>query len=912
VVSALIWTNCVFAAGEWQHANWQTTLRNDRIEAKFQAGQLYELTDRSSNQRLISIDPKQLPSDVALFGDKVRVDLSTFKVSHQLKKGLVETVYTGTDGTSLTLRWSLGSDGDLILNASAKTPSPIDEFRTFISGCDTKQHALAWVNGYGNCPVANAPWSGAFLGDPLKDGSPISFPHPLVALFQGKSSGFFIEGREERIGPACLMVKGNEDRATLGFVRRLPFTTSEPQMYEIRLRTYDKAWETAVDPYVKWLEEGAGFVALDKLPEKQAWIGKIKTQAYIGVGEYEPLEQLAKQVNPQETYVGRQGEFLRHGFDIMYPDYSLTEDSIKWAKRARELGFHVGMHFNSKSVSVLYPDLIEKFRPGFLVTGKDENGNDTYESIYEGKNKLIRVSAGLKAWREYLIDQIHYAVDAGVDVIYLDEAMSPNGKFIVDGVDGYQGLLMLMKEIQDRYPHVAVQTEQFNTLTAKYGKIALSQMPLGHPLSAYIFRKFVKVVPEGIMYSPTSTMLMDSFDVWGGMLLGAHPTREQSWAEVMRAIHKYKLVADPLMPRMQVTTFAPHPTGGTTAVIAPPKGDEVQKLLGLRGENGVTAYFEKHATKRGLVVYEPGKAGQWFGTRYFGIKTYDGPGLPAYFGYRQEIKDWLIYDGDKLLGLDPDETYWFDTSLKPSPARFHLFKVPDDFVGVNDMETRTAPQEFTPGDDFFYLTFSGHGEIGAYVPADYDAYVSGEKIVVDPQTHRGIAKVSGEKVPASGLGYHIELTPDGSPKNPPPKRPAELIAFKRSDQPLEGSWPKLRWHGSIDNAKYITGNDRNGYRSGVGSIGRIIGKVPQAKSVRAKGAYQMIEGGTGFPGDGVIRINGKEIARFPYGEKPYPITPFDIDLSPYMGQYIMLEFKVDGSVRGPAADWIEPRFEVEK
>src|SRR5439155_10422345 len=260
--------------------------------------------------------------------------------------------------------------------------------------------------------------------------------------------------RDERVGPACLMVKGTGDRATLGMVRRFATATDQSQMYEIRIRTYQKQWENAVDPYVRWLEDGAGFVALDKLPAKQAWIGKLKTQAYINVGNYQGLEELAKRVNPQETFVGRQGEFLRHGFDIGYPDYSLTDDSIRWAKRARELGFHVGMHFNSKSVSAMFPELIERFRPGFGVTGKDANGKEIYETIYEGQNKLYRVSASLKDWRDYLIDQIHYAVDAGIDVIYLDEAMAPAGKFVVDGVDGFQGMFLLMKEIQDRYPHV--------------------------------------------------------------------------------------------------------------------------------------------------------------------------------------------------------------------------------------------------------------------------------------------------------------------------------------------------------------------------------------------------------------------------------------------------------------------------
>jgi len=129
---------------------------------------------------------------------------------------------------------------------------------------------------------------------------------------------------------------------------------------------------------------------------------------------------------------------------------------------------------------------------------------------------------------------------------------------------------------------------------------------------------------------------------------------------------------------------------------------------------------------------------------------------------------------------------------------------------------------------------------------------------------------------------------------------------------LDGLWIKLPWYGSIDNAKWITGNDSTGYRMNVGSIGRIIGKIPQARSVHVKGAYTMLEGGTGFPGDGVIRINGTEILRLKHGEKPYRQVPFDSDISRYMGQHVILEFIADGPVRGASAEWIEPRFEVEK
>ena len=86
-----------------------------------------------------------------------------------------------------------------------------------------------------------------------------------------------------------------------------------------------------------------------------------------------------------------------------------------------------------------------------------------------------------------------------------------------------------------------------------------------------------------------------------------------------------------------------------------------------------------------------------------------------------------------------------------------------------------------------------------------------------------------------------------------------------------------------------------------------MGKIPDV-GARMQGSYQISESGIGPPGDGVIRINGSEVWRAPHGQRPYPETFFDVDLSPRAGQYVFIEFVAEGSVRGASADWNNPRF----
>ena len=65
-------------------------------------------------------------------------------------------------------------------------------------------------------------------------------------------------------------------------------------------------------------------------------------------------------------------------------------------------------------------------------------------------------------------------------------------------------------------------------------------------------------------------------------------------------------------------------------------------------------------------------------------------------------------------------------------------------------------------------------------------------------------------------------------------------------------------------------------------------------------------------GDAVIRINGKELMRVPAGDRPYKVHSFDVDVTSYAGQYVMLEFLSDGRVHGPtAADWYNPWIVVD-
>ena len=885
----------------WRDESQRSTLENDTLVARFQSGLLVGLKDKISGNKLLSIDPADLPAIIPLFGP-IAFDLDAASINQNKLPGTLSCLLKGADGTEWEMQWVLEGrkGGDLILRTSARTASPVEQFQIPFRSCDISDHSLVWISNYGAGHVHRAPWSGA-LGD-VANGISRSYLQPIVALFEGEARGWFVEGREEKIGPANITVQGRGDTVDLSLSRGYAVPTAEPAMYEIRFRTYRDHWEDAVDPYVQWMEEGAGFVPLEK--KSPAWVKDIQAQSYIRIGDFKSLEKLASRVDPARTILGRMVGWRVHPMDLEYPDYRVNETAKRWFRLARELGFHVGAHFNTAGVSNTNKELLERFHRGFQVTGTDEDGNPTYYELADpGRHRYC--STALKDWREYLIEQIREAVEVGVDMIYIDESMAGTGAFYLDGMTAIEGVMTLEKEIMEAYPGVAVETEQFNPMASRHAAFALSQMPLGHPLSGYIFHRFIHILPEGYTSMPTDVDMLDAVQSWGFMLPGGGMT--ESWIEISHAFQKYELKPDSRLPRTSFRTFETHPSHGIAPVDdirMPPEGI---RLFGYRGKGGVTAYYEKHPTRRGLVIYEPGKEPMWVGTRITGVTSWQGSPVVEEVtpGVTEEVADWMMYDGEKVLGLNPAKTYRIDESKTMSPDRFHLTAIPDDFQMHFDGDLRIAPVHQSEDRSFYMLTFTGNGVIDMRVPDDTLVFLNGEAVSVDRQKAKASAEIAATD---ENLGV--------------------LIAFRRIDRELSGPWGDLPWQTSLLQRSFYLGRhqildystegpvrklrDTNGFYTHVTGTGVLIGRLPEAGSIRLQGGYGMRDESIITDGDAVIRINGKELMRVPAGDRPYKVHSFDVDVTSYAGQYVMLEFLSDGRVHGPtAADWYNPWIVVD-
>ena len=844
------------AHGGWRDAGYHTTLENSSLRAEFQAGLLYELEDKDTGNLLIDINPAGLSASHCLFGSS-SINLDTATINQTLGAGSVETVLSWGGGTSWTITWTLDS-GDLILATSATSPSAVDQMFFNLTGCDIANYTLVAIDNHGASQEMNAPFTGALLlahGGTNKCGMPQGFAQSLVALFEGSGAGWFVEGRDPDIGPSNFRPFGEGQTADLIISRRFPLTTTTPELYEVRIRAYNTVWQDAVDPHIDWMENDVGFVPIDQKP--QSWVKDIVTQAYTTCTDFAALTALSNSIDPYQnkTYLGRQAEYRSYAFDIGYPDYEPTAGAINWINQARTLGFHVGVHVNAYGISRSNTALLTQMQPGLYWNGSDWDGTATFAYC----------SPAYQPWRAYLINAINKVIDPdldgagsgdlGADVIYLDQTMSPVGQYVVNGVTGTQGVMLLEEEILAAYSafDVVIQTEQFNPMASRHASFALSQVELGHPLSGYIFSHFIKIVPEGYQYRPTQLDRLDSFARWGHWTPGADPkAASESWMEITDAFRLYDFVPNSRLPLGS------------------------NQLSGFSGSNQAEAYFEKTATTRYLMVYRPYHIPEPFGVRHTGITQWSGPGY---------VEDWLLYSGNTIIGLDLSSTYYFDESVTLDQNGFHITAIPPDYQGD---PSRSITQEIGLNDTNFRIFFSGNGQMSMHVPDEYDVYLDDQEVTVNRTTDSATITVSAS-----------------------PSNPSMIRAFKRSSQPMEGYWMDI-FSSRPQHKIWYVGSSELFPPKGFYSLGSgeafVIGRFPLATNIRAQGNFKVRDSSTGVPGHAVIRINGTEVMRLDPGSSPYSLVPFDVDISSYSGKYAMMEFSWDRGVGNGTdlADWDAP------
>lgn len=821
VVGLLSSAPCHAAPGAPSEPALAVRIQTRALTAEIQGGLLRRLTHNATGQVLVDNPPDALPFD-RLPGSNA----GTTWRAEIAERDAGRIVYRLVDGggDALRITWSAEeSTGDIVLGMAWDAPEPADEMTFPLTGIDIGSFAAVLPGNFGECQVVRGPATGSFTA------AYASQMAMSLTLFEGAKGCWAIAVNDAADSPKSFVLNAAGNVAGLDIKRGFFVASRERQLSPIRFQACEGSWEKLADRFAsEWLEKGLGMTPSSRQP---AWIQGVR--ASVGADhELNPseLERLARHLIPEQTllYVTT---WRTESFDFGYPNYTPSDSFKIWCARARALGFHVAAHFNMNGVNKGMDQYVQRFEPGMnpVFPGwgvKDPDTGFLMWSLDGGRSGHYYVSSSYRPWREFYVEAVRPAVACGVDVLHLDEshtAMScPSENRDISNI--YQGNIALQKALREAYPSVALQGEQFNDMNMRYSCFAQATAHAQHTLTLRVFSRFVKFVKR-----PGGGSLDDEregYEQLGVKLPWGDVPLSDGVAEEMRAFQDCRL--DPA-PDMEVGP---------------------NQRFGYRGAGGVAAFLERDEHTSGLAVYRPDGTRRTFNVRHFGITEHTGGSLPG----------WLVYDGHRMLGLDPARSYRFEDGAMPQDE-FHLCAVPPDF---------RLRRGVTGNDKQYYIVeFSAHGAVEVAVPpALPHVCANGRRLAVA----EGVARIEAEG-------------------------DVSLIAFAEGPPLAAGLLNQMPWaidgHPPGERTPGFTARGA-GFFHHAGVKASIIGRLPIARKLVLRGSLGMDPAAKNGM-TGVVAINGQEVLRVDCVEHPWTPRHFEADISAFAGQDVMVQFETIGS-----------------
>lgn len=790
------------------------------LTAEIQAGLLRRLTHNLTGQVLIDSGATALPF-AELTGDGA--DGEWRGEVTERTPGRVRYRLTHAGGGVLDVAWRADTTtADIIVDVTRESAEAVGEMVFPLAGVDIGSFAAVLPVGFGECEVIRGPRAGTF------NAGYSSMMAMSFFLFEGESGSWAIALNDADDSPKSFVLEAAGTVAGVKITQGFYGNSRKRRMLPIRFQACAGSWHALADRFAsEWLEKGLGMTPLSRQP---AWIRGIRASVGVDHGlDLAELDKLAAQLIPEQTllYVSY---WRTHSFDYGYPDYTPSDAFRAWCSRARALGFHVAAHFNMHGVNKGMEEYVERFRPGMNPDDpgwgiQDPDTGFLMWSMDKGKSGHYYVSSSFQPWREFYVSAVKAAVDCGIDVIHLDESHTamtcPAQNQDIPNI--FAGNIALHKALRMAYPHVALQGEQFNDMNMRHAAFAQNTANAEHTVAHRIFSRFVKFVkrPDG---SDLNSERAGYENLGVKLPWGDVPLRE-GVVEEMRAFQDYALD------------------------LAPDLGRAAHQVFGYRGRDGVIAFLERSEHISGLGVCLPDGTKEMFNVSHSGITEYAGGTLPG----------WLLYDGDRLLALDPRRNYRFGKGTMPR-QEFHLSQVPEDFRlwrGVTGHEKTTYIVEFT-----------GRGPVRATVPDQLaELYVNGDR--QQPEVGSLSFTASGE---------------------------TSLIAFAPGPELALGLLNAMPW--TVDGLVPGQGTPSftprgTGFFHHAGACANIVGRLPVAPSLTLRGKL-IIDPHAKNGMAGTVQINGRQVLAVDNTGPPWPPKPFEVDISEFAGKQVMIQFATSG------------------
>ncbi len=496
-----------------------------------------------------------------------------------------------------------------------------------------------------------------------------------LVIVEGAGHGFYAyaddpDGRYKR-----LEVEYRPDGWRLGLVtvNNAPWDKlTSVQSVRWRVGTYQGDWRVAARRYRDWQQRQ--WTVRPLAEQKPAWVKEVRGCVIMGL-DIPTMERLATKLDPRQTMIYLP-DWRTAGYDRDYPTYDQVVPQLDpFLKRAHELGFRCMLHVNYFGCDPLNP-LYAQFKDKQV---RSPWGNHDLEWwLWDRAEPIIKfayINPADPAFRRMLVERMaKLCRDHAVDALHLDQTLcifnDQNG--LIDGQTMAQGNLALHRELREALPEVALSGEGLNEVTYRDeafcqrhawglnhadGTWTRAWLATAHPISSYLFRPYTCIYGYLGCASPNTDQLyaawQEAYRWWGviptlkadgGSVAGADGFSAQFWDEI---------------DLWQRRRLAPDVDGPWPADVAFP----------LKAADGGSAAY---TVDRRLVA-----SGHTVLQTISGVTEVKAAG---------SIGGWMVYDRERLFGLDPER--WYAWSAKPRDLRaLHIERLPEGF-GVSEATDR--------------------------------------------------------------------------------------------------------------------------------------------------------------------------------------------------------------------------------
>ncbi len=487
-------------------------------------------------------------------------------------------------------------------------------------------------------------------------GSKQTFDYPMtweaqMLIVEGAGSGFYVWAEDTKGRYKRLTVERNEDGWRLGFITmpNAPFEDKDSvQSVRWRLGVYRGDWCAAAKPYRDWMIET--FQPTRVAEQRPAWVRDTRACVIMPLDQ-ELLTAMAHQLDPKQTLLYLY-DWRQAGYDRDYPTYDQPRETLRpFLERARELGFRCMLHVNYFGCDPLNP-LYAQFEPFQVRSPWGDHDKEWWLwTRAEPAIKFAYINPACKAWRDLFIARMtKLCTELPVDALHLDQTLCIYNDYngLIDGMTMLEGNLALHRGLREALPGVALSGEGLDEVTYRHeafaqrhvmgvnhsdGTFDRGMLDMAHPISSYLLRPFTTLYGYLGMAPPSNGQLyaawQEAYEHYG-VIPTIKAQQEQLWMRTGFDIQSaaeagfwqlYRVDADveryttwPADLAFPFRTAAGH-TVWRTAEHCLKDMDEAQPII----SRTVTGVSEVEV---------------------------DG-----------SVPDWRAYDGNRILGLDPEQWY---------------------------------------------------------------------------------------------------------------------------------------------------------------------------------------------------------------------------------------------------------------